>query len=122
MIVGLGVDLVDVGRFAAALSRTPKLIPRLFGEPELSGRKRSPNFLASRFAAKEATLKALGGQISGFCWHDIQVLGGVGQNPSLNLSGSTLIRTKETGASSWSISISHDGEMAVAVVVMESGT
>lgn len=121
MIVGLGVDLVDVRRFAAALSRTPKLMARLFGESELSGRKPSAKFLASRFAAKEATLKALGGQISGFSWHDIEVRGGVGQSPSLNLSGPTLTKTLDLGASYWRISISHDGHMAVAVVVMETG-
>ena len=58
MIIGIGVDLVDIGRFDAALRRTPALADRLFAKSEHRGR---PESLAASFAAKEAVAKALGG-------------------------------------------------------------
>jgi holo-[acyl-carrier protein] synthase len=119
MVVGVGVDLVDVARFERALKRTPKLRDRLFGESDQSRTDISLQSLAARFAAKEAALKALGGHVQGFTWHDIQVEGGSGQQPSLVLSGAALERASARGASSWHLSLSHDKGMAVAFVVME---
>ena len=57
MIVGLGVDLVDIARFERTLERTPRLLERLFSPAEQT---RSPRSLAARYAAKEALIKALG--------------------------------------------------------------
>jgi len=119
MVVGIGVDLVDVERFERALTRTPQLRERLFGSSDLSRTDLSPQSFAARFAAKEATLKALGGNLDGFSWHDIQVAGEAGQPPSLVLTGAALARAGERGASSWHLSLSHDKGMAVAFVVME---
>ena len=67
MIVGIGVDIVDVGRLWAALERTPALAPRLFAESERGGR---PESLAASFAAKEAVAKALGAP-PGLHWTDV---------------------------------------------------
>lgn len=119
MVVGVGVDLVDVARFERALSRTPKLRERLFGSDDEARADLSPQSLAARFAAKEAALKALGGHLAGFTWHDIQVSGNSGHPPRLILSGAALRRAKETGATSWHLSLSHDKGTAVAVVVMD---
>ncbi|HSY14862.1 MAG TPA: 4'-phosphopantetheinyl transferase superfamily protein, partial [Jatrophihabitantaceae bacterium] len=72
MIVGLGVDVVPVSRFADSLVRTPGLAARLFTEAErltLAGANRSAESLAARFAAKEALAKALGAP-GGMVWTD----------------------------------------------------
>ena len=119
MVLGVGVDLVDVARFERALTRTPKLRDRLFGESDQSRTDITPQSLAARFAAKEAALKALGGHVQGFTWHDIQVAGESGQQPSLVLSGAALEQASARGASTWHLSLSHDKGMAVAFVVME---
>jgi holo-[acyl-carrier protein] synthase len=119
MVVGVGVDLVDVERFERALLRTPKLRDRLFGSSDTSRPDLSAQSLAARFAAKEATLKALGGNVAGFTWHDIQVTGARGAPPTLVLTGATLERAGDKGATSWHLSLSHDNGMAVALVVME---
>ena len=69
MIVGVGVDLVDIARFEDSLERTPSLRERLFTEAERALPVRS---LAARFAAKEALAKALGAP-AGLAWHDAEV-------------------------------------------------
>jgi phosphopantetheine--protein transferase-like protein len=69
VIVGLGIDVVDVGRFEATLARSPALRERLFTAAE---RQHSPASLAARFAAKEALAKALGAP-AGLHWVDAEV-------------------------------------------------
>ena len=118
MVVGIGVDIVDVVRFERALERTPRLADRLFGDAFDSDMPAAS--LAARFAAKEATLKALGGNIPGFLWTDIQVVGDPGQTPQLALSGSTSSRAHEKHIGTPHLSLSHDGGMAIAFVVMEA--
>ena len=70
MIIGIGVDLVDIGRFEETLRRTPALAVRLFAESE---RDRPPRSLAANFAAKEAVAKALGAP-PGLSWTDVEVI------------------------------------------------
>ena len=70
MIVGIGVDLVDIARFEASLRRTPALAARLFAESE---RDAPPRSLAASFAAKEAVAKALGAP-AGLSWTDVEVI------------------------------------------------
>ena len=72
MIVGIGVDLVDIPRFERSLQRTPRLIERLFSAAE---RELRPHSLAARYAAKEALIKALGGS-DGVHWTDIEIASG----------------------------------------------
>lgn len=120
MVIGIGVDVVDVDRFGRALERTPALTHRLFGAIDLadigSGRSHVLS-LAARFAAKEATLKALGGNVPGFSWTDIQVSRPAGQPPTLRVSGGAGTRSDHLGVTTWHLSISHDGPVAVAFVV-----
>jgi holo-[acyl-carrier protein] synthase len=123
-VLGVGVDIVDIERFTRALERTPALRARLFGpvdtQPQdLAGQDLAGQSLAARFAAKEATLKALGGNISGFSWHDIQVSGERGQQPKLVLSGGVARRAALSGVTSTHLSMSHDGGMAIAFVVVD---
>jgi holo-[acyl-carrier protein] synthase len=118
-VLGVGVDLVDVERFSRALERAPALRERLFGDLDIGSEALADQSLAARFAAKEATLKALGGNIAGFSWHDIQVTGLRGQPPTLVLTGGVAKRAAQHGVSATHLSLSHDGGMAIAFVVVD---
>ncbi len=116
VIVGVGVDVVDIGRFAATLERTPAMRERLFTELEL---ERSPASLAARFAAKEALAKALGAP-AGLLWVDVEVRTDSTGRPSLALSGSAARRASQLGVARTHVSMSHDAGIASAVVVLEA--
>ncbi len=116
MIVGIGIDVVDIGRFEESLARTPALRTRLFTEHE---RARPPASLAARFAAKEALAKALGAP-SGMEWHDAEVVSEASGNPGLDLRGTVRARADDLGVASVHVSLSHDAGIASAVVVLES--
>ena len=124
MVIGIGVDVVDVERFARALERTPALKARLFGSfdvQDIGSGKTEVLSLAARFAAKEATLKALGGNIPGFSWHDVQVSRDPGHAPTLSVTGGADARAREKGITAWHLSMSHDGPVAIAFVVASGG-
>lgn len=119
MIVGVGVDVCPVERFAESLLRTPKLRDRLFTAAEQlspSGNPRSAASLAARFAAKEALAKALGAP-GDLHWHDAEVEVAARGRPRLITRGTVRARADELGVKSWQISLSHDGGIAVAMVV-----
>jgi len=116
MIVGLGVDLVDVPRFQTKLEATPALAERLFTETERATKVES---LAGYWAAKEALIKAIGNP-AGLSFQDVAVVKDALGKPLLELTGATADRAKELGITNWHLSISHDGQMAVAVVVAEN--
>jgi holo-[acyl-carrier protein] synthase len=115
VIVGVGIDVVDVERFGATLERTPALRERLFtvGERDLP-----LNSLAARFAAKEAVAKALGAP-TGMHWHDAEVHRGVDGRPHLEVRGTVQARVDALGITSLHLSLSHDAGIASAVVVAE---
>lgn len=113
------MDIVDTDRFARVLERTPGLVPRVFTvrEVELSGGERlRPASLAARWAAKEAVSKALV-RTSGLQWHDCEVLTGPHGEPVLSMRGTVAAAAEAMGIGHWAISLSHDGHMAIAVVV-----
>jgi holo-[acyl-carrier protein] synthase len=115
VIVGLGIDVVDVERFGETLARTPAMRERLFTATELT---RPLASLAARFAAKEALAKALGAP-AGLHWIDAEVQTDETGRPSLVLSGSVARRADEIGATRVHVSLSHDAGIASAVVVLE---
>ncbi len=117
MIVGVGVDLVDVARFAATLARTPAVSARLFSAREAAG----PTWtLAGRFAAKEALAKALGAPRH-LEWHDAEVVSGGDGRPHLLLRGTVADHAHAVGVVGSHLSISHDAGLATAFVVLEGG-
>jgi holo-[acyl-carrier protein] synthase len=118
VIVGVGIDVVDVERFARSLERTPGLAVRLFTEDERPLHVRS---LAARFAAKEALAKALGAP-PGLRWTDAEVRKAADGRPSLHVTGTVAAAAERLGVGSWHVSLSHDGGMAVAVVIAERGS
>jgi holo-[acyl-carrier protein] synthase len=116
MILGVGIDVVDIDRFEEALERTATLRERLFTEQE---RKRPLASLAARFAAKEALAKALGAP-TGLAWHDAEVVNEATGNPQIQMRGSVLARADVLGVVNVHVSLSHDAGIASAVVVLES--
>ena len=118
-VVGVGIDVVSVARFAASLARTPSLVARLFTLQELltsSGSARGPASLAARFAVKEAVAKALGVP-TGMEWHDCWVASAASGRPSLVTIGSVRAAADAAGVRSWQLSLSHDAGVAAAVVL-----
>ena len=95
MIVGIGVDLVDIARFERTLERTPRLLERLFSPAEQT---RSPRSLAARYAAKEALIKALGGS-DGVHWTEIEITPEASGRPWFTLTGSTAAVDRRARAS-----------------------
>jgi holo-[acyl-carrier protein] synthase len=116
MIVGVGIDVVDIMRFGESLARTPGLSARLFTPSEET---RPLTSLAARFAAKEALAKALGAPV-GLAWHDAEVVSESSGRPLFALRGSVAARAAELGVGSVHLSLSHDAGIASAVVVLES--
>jgi holo-[acyl-carrier protein] synthase len=112
-IVGHGIDVVDIVRFDASITRTPELRERLFAPSE---RELPVESLAARFAAKEALVKALGGS-DDVTWVDVEILRGEGR-PEFRLSGAIAARIERLGLV-LHLSISHDAGMAVASVIAE---
>jgi holo-[acyl-carrier protein] synthase len=115
-VIGIGVDVVDIARFEQSMQRTPGLADRLFTDGERSLPIAS---LAARFAAKEALAKALGAP-RGLEWHDAEVVADDDGRPALRLAGSVADAAGAAGANRWHLSLSHDGGVAVAMVVAES--
>jgi holo-[acyl-carrier protein] synthase len=117
VIVGVGIDVVDIARFERSLERTPGLRERLFTEVErdLAGRS-----LAARFAAKEALAKALGAP-RGLRWTDAEVGRAGDGRPTLRVAGTVADAATERGVTRWHLSLSHDGGVATAIVIAEAG-
>ena len=116
MIVGIGVDLVDVPRFERQLARTPRLLDRLFAPAE---RVLKPRSLAARYAAKEALIKALGGS-DGVFWTDIEVTPEPSGRPAFTLGGETAATVAARGITALHLSMSHDATLATAYVIAEA--
>jgi holo-[acyl-carrier protein] synthase len=121
MIVGLGVDLVPIGRAAELAERHGKrFFSRCFAEAEVV-RPEDAAHVAGLLAAKEAAFKALGtGWGQGVAWRDVVVVRDAAGAPTLTLGGAAAARAAVLGAARSHLSISHAGGMAVAVVVLES--
>ncbi len=124
MIYGIGTDIVDISRFERFLreNNTP-LLERLFTPAErdyCTARRHSAQHFALRFAAKEAFVKALGtGVRDGLAWKQVEVVNDPLGKPELHLSGRAAELREELGVSKIFLSLSHDSNCAVAMVVVE---
>jgi holo-[acyl-carrier protein] synthase len=124
MIFGTGIDIVDITRFERFVKEeNSSLFRRLFTTAEIAycaARKRSAQHYALRFAAKEAFLKALGtGLREGLSWQDMEVVHDHNGKPDLALSGGAEHLFKTAGLTRCFLSLSHDGNCAVASVILE---
>jgi holo-[acyl-carrier protein] synthase len=115
VIVGVGIDVVDVGRFAETIERTPAMLERVFTPEE---RRRPLASQAARFAAKEALAKALGAP-QDLQWHDAEVVTTEDGRPWFEVRGSVAKRCEHLGVETVHLSLSHDAGIASAVVVLE---
>lgn len=115
MIVGVGIDVCDVSRFAQTIERRPGLVKRLFTSREA---ERPTASLAARFAAKEALAKALGAP-SGLSWLDAEIETDDLGKPSLRITGTVAARAAELGVARIHVSLSHDAGIASAFVICE---
>jgi len=118
-VTGVGLDLLEIDRFAQALARRPRLAERLFtdGERAHAARYGEPaRHLAARFCAKEAVAKALG--LRDGDWHEVEVVGGGDRPPGVQLSGRAAARAAELGVEV-TISLTHAKGMAGAVAMLK---
>ena len=119
-MIGIGIDLVEVGRFREVLARRPGVALRLFTDYErtsLGARSDPVPGLAARFAAKEAAMKALGVGIGAFGFGDVEVRRQKSGAPELHVSGRAAELAASLGVGAWSVSLTHTDETASAVVV-----
>jgi holo-[acyl-carrier protein] synthase len=125
VIVGLGVDISEVDRMQAAISRHgQRFLERVFTPAEIAycnrHRDRAERF-AGRFAAKEAAMKALGtGWSNGVRWVDIEVTRLPSGQPTLSLRGAAREIANQLGMRRASLSITHSGNTALAQVIFEN--
>ncbi|OGK79397.1 MAG: holo-[acyl-carrier-protein] synthase [Candidatus Rokubacteria bacterium GWC2_70_16] len=125
-IKGIGVDLAKIPRMRKVIERwADRFLRRVFTDEEIAycQRRRDPvPHLAARFAAKEAGLKALGtGLRMGVRWKELEVRRERGQAPTLVLSGRTQALARAKGAHRVFLSLTHDGDYALAQVVLVGG-
>jgi holo-[acyl-carrier protein] synthase len=116
-VVGVGIDLVEVGRMRRVLERTPRFTDRVFTQAEwayCSGRHDPAMHAAARFAAKEAVLKALGRGMFEGSLQDIEVVR-TDSGPTIVLSGDHA--TAAAGVAGWHLSLTHTETTAAAVAV-----
>jgi holo-[acyl-carrier protein] synthase len=122
-IVGLGVDLCEIARMERAISRHPTFRERVFTPEEIAycdGEARPAESYAGRFAAREATIKALGGY-RGRRWQDISVSRHPSGAPAIRLDGNAKRRADALGVTDVLITFTHEKTNAVAFAIAVAG-
>jgi len=124
VIIGIGIDAVEIERFRQALERTASLKERLFTAEELSYVQPQVDptaSLAARFAAREAVMKALGVGLGAFDFHDVSVCRASSGQPDLLVVGRAQQLATDQGIARWHLSLTHTESIAMAYVIA-SGT
>ncbi len=124
MIVGTGIDIVEVRRVAASIARFGRrFLERVFTEAEIrycESKQNKAERYAARFAAKEAALKAIGtGWRRGVAWREVEVGHEPGGRPTIRFSGRAAQFAARLGMKRAALSLSHTKEHAVAQVILE---
>jgi holo-[acyl-carrier protein] synthase len=122
--LAVGIDLVDVREIAESIALFgDRYVKRIFTEAEAAYARAVPGEMArrlgARFAAKEAVRKTLPLRDRGVAWRSIEVVLGAGGAPQISLSATALEAAREAGLSRFSVSLTHQGEIAAAIVVAE---
>lgn len=123
-VVGVGIDAVDLDRFRGVLGRRAQLVDRLFTERERAYARAASDpvpRLSTRFAAKEATMKALGVGLGALRFTEVEVVRLDLGAPTLVLHGSALERAGRSGVARWHLSLTHTDQVALALVIAEGG-
>ena len=125
VIIGHGVDIVEIERIEKLLSRFPRRFPRrvcVQSEADYCFDRPAPaESLAARLAAKEAVYKALSPNIEVLNWREIVILSGRKGRPELELSGGAAEAAGNLNITDWHISLSHERDYALASVIAEGG-
>jgi holo-[acyl-carrier protein] synthase len=119
-VIGIGTDLVELDRFRLALTRTPRIVERLFSADERAYaelRSDPTERYAARFAAKEAVLKAMGVGLWKFPLREIEVVRAESGQPSVLLHGKAAAVAIERGVTSWRLTLTHTDTVAHAIAV-----
>lgn len=122
MIIGIGVDVVDVPRMRQVLERTPSFRERTFtpGERADAEQRNDPTErYAARFAAKEAVMKSMGLGLGAFGFHEVETILAESGQPSLVLSGLAAELAEARGITRWHLTLSHTSNTAIAMVIAE---
>jgi holo-[acyl-carrier protein] synthase len=119
-VIGVGIDAVDVERFASMLARRPGLAERLFTDGERTSAAGSAARLGARFAAKEAVMKALGVGLGAFKLRDVEVVLKPSGAPLLRLHGAAAALASERGVGRWHVSLTHTALTAQAIVIADA--
>ncbi|WP_127836630.1 holo-ACP synthase [Clostridium prolinivorans] len=125
MIIGVGVDIVEIRRIKEALDKNDKFMDKLFTKEEieyLKSRNLRPEYIAGRFAAKEAVSKALGTGFRGFDFKDIVIDRTALGKPIVVLKGKAKLLIQKYGECKIHISISHGEDNAIAYALIESNS
>ena len=118
MILKTGVDIIEIARIQAALNRHgERFLQRVFSPAEVAECRGQADALAARFAAKEATTKALGTGIGLVGWREVETLHKLSGEPYLQLHGRAQQVANHLGLTTWAVSLSHSRDNAIAVVV-----
>lgn len=113
-----GVDIIDLERVEATIERYgQRFLERVFTPRELAEVGENVASLAARFAAKEATAKALGTGIGDVGWQEIEILRGPARQPNLYLHGRASDLADNLELETWSLSLTHNQSHAIALVV-----
>ncbi len=117
----VGIDIIEIQRIGLTYSRYPvRFLEKIYTtEEQKYCRGRAPQ-LASRFAAKEAVMKALGTGVRGVGWRDIEVHRQRGRAPEIVLRDRAKVRAEKMGITRIALSLSHSRDFAVASVVAQS--
>ena len=118
-MIGVGIDAVDVDRFAAVLARRPGMAERLFTDGERADASGSVPRLGARFAAKEAVMKALGVGLGAFKLREVEVVQLASGAPTLRLHGAAGALAAARGVRRWHVSLTHTALTAQAIVLAE---
>lgn len=122
MILGVGIDIVEIKRIKSAIESNEKFLEKIFTSTELEylkSRNLRPEYVAGRFAAKEAVAKALGTGFRGFDFKDIEIDRTTLGKPIVILKGKAKLIAKKEGQYSIHLSISHGEDSAVAYAILE---
>jgi holo-[acyl-carrier protein] synthase len=126
MLVGTGIDLIEIDRIAESIERYgDRFLRRIYTSGEIAycqRKKEAAESFAARFAAKEAGAKALGTGIQhGVAWKEIEVRRQPGQRPTLHFSGRAAEIAIRLGVENISLSLTHNNSVAMASVHLEDG-
>ncbi len=116
--IAAGIDIIEIARIARTLNDFgDRFLQRCFTERERARYGRNPSELAARFAAKEATSKALGTGIRGIKWREMEIVSNPRGKPVLVLHGGAAARAEQLGLVAFDVSLTHSRTDAMAFVV-----